>query len=205
MTILSRRSVLRRSLAAGAAWMLARPYLANAAATTATVWWVQGFAEEEDISFKKIVADYAKASGNTIDYSIIPYAPERQKIVSAMTSGVVPDLFQNNPAEIIALYAWEDKLVDVTDVVETQKSLYNETGLLTAYCYNNAEKRRSFYGVPYTSAVDQTTSGGRWSRRPATRWRICREPGMPSTISSRKCRRNCAPRASARSMPSVSR
>src|SRR6516225_8855305 len=153
MTILSRRSVLRRSLAAGAAWMLARPYLANAAATTATVWWVQGFAEEEDISFKKIVADYAKASGNTIDYSIIPYAPERQKIVSAMTSGVVPDLFQNNPAEIIALYAWEDKLVDVTDVIETQKEEYTDTALLTAHCYNNVEKKRSFYGVPYTSAV----------------------------------------------------
>jgi len=153
MTTMSRRSVLRSSLAAAAAGTLARPYLASAATTTATVWWVQGFAEEEDISFKKIVADYAKASGNTIDYSIIPYAPERQKIVSAMTSGVVPDLFQNNPAEIIALYAWEDKLVDVTDVVETQKSLYNETALLTAYCYDSGEKRRSFYGVPYTSAV----------------------------------------------------
>jgi multiple sugar transport system substrate-binding protein len=153
MTTLTRRSVLRRSLALTAAGALARPYIANAAATTATMWWVQGFAEEEDISYKKIVADYMKASGNTIDYSIIPYAPERQKIVSAMTSGVVPDLFQNNPAEIIALYAWEDKLVDVTDVVESQKPLYNETALLTAYCYNNAEKRRSFYGVPYTSAV----------------------------------------------------
>jgi multiple sugar transport system substrate-binding protein len=30
---------------------------------------------------------------------------------------------------------------------------YNETSLLTAYCYNSAEKRRSFYGVPYTSSV----------------------------------------------------
>ena len=38
--------------------------------------------------------------------------PLRQKIVSAVTSGLVPDLFQNNPAEIIALYAWQDKLVD---------------------------------------------------------------------------------------------
>src|SRR5215470_9932586 len=115
MPIISRRSVLRHSLGAIAAGTLARPYIAHAQVTTATVWWVQGFAEEEDISFKKIVADYKKASGNTIGYSIIPYAPERQKIVSAMTSGVVPDLFQNNPAEIIALYAWEDKLVDVTD------------------------------------------------------------------------------------------
>ena len=29
----------------------------------------------------------------------------------------------------------------------------NDTSLLTAYCYNSAEKRRSFYGVPYTSSV----------------------------------------------------
>src|SRR5262252_6225817 len=153
MAILTRRSLLRGSAGFLAADLLVRAQVANAAVTTATVWWVQGFAPEEDVAIKKIFADYEKASGNTIDYSIIPYAPERQKIVSAMTSGVVPDLFQNNPFEIVALYAWDDKLVDVSDVVETQKSRYNETALLTAYCYNSAEKRRSFYGVPYTSAV----------------------------------------------------
>ena len=77
MTTMTRRSLLRSSLAAAAAGTLGRPYLANAAATTATVWWIQGFAEEEDISFKKMVADYQKASGNTIDHSIMPYAPLR--------------------------------------------------------------------------------------------------------------------------------
>jgi hypothetical protein len=50
--------VLRASLALGATRTLARPSIANAQAKTATVWWVQGFAEEEDISFEKIVADY---------------------------------------------------------------------------------------------------------------------------------------------------
>src|SRR4030081_472002 len=150
MTTLSRRSVLRGSAALAAVGGLAPPYIADAAATTATVWWIQGFAQEEDISFKKIVADYEKASGNTIEYSILPYAPMRQKIVSAVTSGVVPDLFQNTPAEIIALQAWEDRLVDVTDVIETQKSQYTRTALLTVNCYNNAKKGRSFYGVPYT-------------------------------------------------------
>ena len=53
MAILTRRSVLRGALGIAASGMLARPYLANAAATTATVWWTQGFAEEEDVSFKK--------------------------------------------------------------------------------------------------------------------------------------------------------
>ena len=123
MERLTRRSLLRGSAGLVAGSLIARPYLANAAATTATAWWTQGSAEEEDIAFKKIVADYEKVSGNTIDYSIVPYAPLRQKIVSAVTSGLVPDLFQNNPAEIIALYAWQDKMVDVSDVVETQKIL----------------------------------------------------------------------------------
>jgi multiple sugar transport system substrate-binding protein len=102
---------------------------------------------------KKLVADYETASGNKLDYSIIPYAPERQKIISAMTSGVVPDLFQNNPFEIVALFAWDDKLVDVSDVVATQKEQYTEASVLSAYCYNSVEKRRGFYGVPYTASV----------------------------------------------------
>src|SRR6266851_2443895 len=150
MSGLSRRSVLRSSLAVAAAGTLARPYIANAAATTAEVWWAQGFIQEEDVAFKKAVADYQKASGNTIELSIVPFAPLRQKIVSAVTSGVVPDLIPANPGEIIALYAWDDKLVDVTDVVETQKSQYTETALLNTYCYNNVEKKRSYYGVPWT-------------------------------------------------------
>src|ERR1700682_3184736 len=101
MGSLSRRSVLRHSLAAADAGSLPRPYRANAAATTAEVWWTQGFIQEEDVSIKKIVADYQKASGNTIELSIMPFAPARQKIVSAVTSGVVPDLFPNNPGEIV--------------------------------------------------------------------------------------------------------
>ena len=137
MTILSRRSVLRSSLAAAAAGTLARPYIANAAATTAEVWWTQGFVPEEDVAVKKLVADYEKASGNTIDLSIVPFAPLRQKIISAVTSGVVPDMFSQSTNELIALLAWDDKLVDVTDVVETQKEEYTVTALLNAYCYNN--------------------------------------------------------------------
>jgi hypothetical protein len=96
-------------------------YIANAASKTATVWWVQGFGEE-DVSFKNTVTEYEKASGNTIDYTLMPFAPHRQKIVSALTSGIVPDPFPNNPMEILALYAWDNKLVDVSDVIETQKS-----------------------------------------------------------------------------------
>ena len=149
----TRRSVLGSAVGLAAAGSLARPYIANAAAKTAVVWWIQGFAHEEDIAFKKIVEDYEKASGNTIDYTIIPYAPMRQKIVSAVTSGVVPDLFQNSPTEISQLWAWDDKLVDLTDVIETQKEEYTEAALLSAYSYNKVKKARSYYLAPYTTAA----------------------------------------------------
>ena len=153
MSGLSRRSVLRSSLAVAAVGTLARPFIANAAATTAEVWWAQGFVQEEDIGFKKVVADYGKASGNTIDLSIMPFAPLRQKIVSAVASGIVPDMLYATPGEIIALYAWDDKLVDVSDVIESQKEELIETALLSAYCYNSIEKKRSYYGVPFTMDV----------------------------------------------------
>src|SRR5437016_7423811 len=125
MNGVSRRLVIGGSLSLAAAGALPRPHIAKAAATMATMWWSQGFAEEEDVSIKKIIADYQKASGNTIDLTIAPYAPLRQKIVAAMQSGIVPDFFPNNPGEILALYAWNNKLVDVTDVIETQKAKYS--------------------------------------------------------------------------------
>ena len=56
MAIPTRRSVLQGALALGAAGSLARPHVANAAAKTATMWWTQGFAPEEDVSIKKTVA-----------------------------------------------------------------------------------------------------------------------------------------------------
>jgi multiple sugar transport system substrate-binding protein len=153
MAHLTRRSVLRGSLALAATGAFGRPRIAKAAATTATVWFAQGFVQDEDVALRKAVADYEKASGNKIELSIIPFAPERQKIISAITSGVVPDMVDSNPGEILALYAWQDKWVDVSDVVETQKAEFSETALQSAQAYNSVTKKRGVYGVPLRAAV----------------------------------------------------
>src|ERR1700704_6144659 len=153
MARVTRHSLIGGSVGLIAAGTLARPYIANAQAKTAELWWAQGFVQEEDISIKKIVADYAKASGNTIELSIMPFAPMRQKIVSAMTSGVVPDMFTNQPTEIVSLFAWDDRLTDVSEVVASQREELSETALINMNCYNSVTKKRSFYGVPYTQGA----------------------------------------------------
>src|SRR5262245_33640047 len=155
MSRLSRRSVLRGSLGVAAAGTVMRPFVAKAAAKTATVWWTQGFVPEEDISLRKVVSDYQKASGNVIDLSIIPFGPLLQKIVSAITSGDVPDVMSHTTATVTVIpqAAWNDKIVDVSDVVETQKAHFHPQALLSAQYYNNVSKKRGSYYVPDRAAV----------------------------------------------------
>jgi multiple sugar transport system substrate-binding protein len=148
----SRRSVLRGSASLIAAGALARPHVANTAATTAAAWFAQGFIPSEDVALHKLVEDYEKASGNTIELSIVPFVALRQKEVAAITSGVVPDLMEDADLSFTPLNAWDDKLLDVSDIIETQKPQYSEIVLLGRHLYNNTTKARSYYGVPMKMA-----------------------------------------------------
>jgi multiple sugar transport system substrate-binding protein len=146
---MSRRTVLRGSLGVAATGLLTRPYIANAAASTATVWQVQGFVPEEDAAFRKTVTDYEKASGNNIDLSIMPFTALNQKVISALTSGEVPDLvFHDAPATILPQNAWENKLEDVSDIVEAHRSELSKTSVLASSFYNSVTKQRAFYLIP---------------------------------------------------------
>jgi multiple sugar transport system substrate-binding protein len=128
--------------------------VAIAQAKTAIVWQVQGFVPEEDAAFRKTVADYEKASGNKIDLSVMPFQALNQKAISAITSGDVPDLiFHDAPATLLPQNALDDKLLDVSDVVEPLRSQLSETALLNSTFYNSATKKRSFYLVPIKQAV----------------------------------------------------
>src|ERR1700680_3363146 len=148
MTILTRRSVLRSSVGLAAAGAVASPFIANAASTTAEMWWPQGFAKEEDTALKKLVAGYEKASGNKIDLQIVPFAPLRQKAVAAVQTGVVPAVMDVSHVEFAPLQSWADKLLDVSDIVETQKKDFFPVALESSLLYNGVTKKRAYYMVP---------------------------------------------------------
>ncbi len=153
MERLTRRTLLHRAAGIAAAGVLSRPYIANAQAKTATVWWVQGFAPQEDVAFKKLVADYEKESGNKIDYSIVPFAPLRQKFISAITSGVVPDMSEVALGQYLPAQSWNDKLEDVSDIIAPHKSALVPAAVDTINCYNSATKKRGHYALPVGGAL----------------------------------------------------
>src|SRR5260370_10702947 len=138
MSHMTRGAVLCGSMGLAAAATMARPYIANGQAKTAEVWWAQGFVEEEDDTIKKLVGDYEKLSGNKINLIIVPFAPLRQKIISAITSDVVPDLTTIGLLELPALQAWQGNLVDVSDVLEPHKSKIGPAGPATPRSSNKA-------------------------------------------------------------------
>jgi multiple sugar transport system substrate-binding protein len=146
---LSRRKLLATTAGLAATSALSRPYIANAQAKTAVCWLNQGFIPQEDAAMQKVCQDYMKASGNTLDYSIMPFTAMNQKMVSALTSGDVPDLFfADAPSSILPQNAWDDKIVDVSDVVKPYESQLSETAKLCSTFYNKADKKRSYYLCP---------------------------------------------------------
>ena len=125
-----------------------------------------------------------------------------QKVISAMTSGEVPDLFPPTPPKFVALFAWQGKLIDVSDIVETQKEQYTETACCSAQCYNNRENSEAFtaYQLPARPLIFHVWKSlvEKAGYKLATRPRL----GMLFGISSSRCKTNYAPKASAASMAS---
>ena len=149
MARVSRRNVLSGSIGLAATAALARPYIANAQAKTAVCWIGQGFVQQEDLAMRQVCEDYMKASGNKLDYNLMPFMAMNQKTISALTSGDVPDLlFQDAPSSILPQNAYDDKIVDVSDVVAPYESQLSETAKLCSTFYNKATKKRSYYLCP---------------------------------------------------------
>jgi multiple sugar transport system substrate-binding protein len=149
MVTMSRRKAITGSLGLAAVGPLARPYIAKAQAKTAVCWLNQGFVPQEDAAMRKVAEDYMKASGNKLDYSIMPFMAMNQKTISALTSGDVPDLiFADAPSSILPQNCYEDKMVDVSDVVKPYESQLSETARLCSTFYNKATKKRNYYLCP---------------------------------------------------------
>ncbi len=100
-----------------------------------------------------MAADYEKASGNKVDHSLIPYAALRQKAISAITSGVVPDMIEVADFALAPIQSWDDKLIHVNDIVEPEKEQFIPTALSCCYFYNNVTKKRAYYVVPVRIAA----------------------------------------------------
>ena len=68
------------------------------------------------------------------------------KTISALTSGDVPDLVFMDA--ILPQNAWDDTIIDVSDIVAPYEHRLSEAAKLCSIFYNKATKRRSYFLCP---------------------------------------------------------
>jgi multiple sugar transport system substrate-binding protein len=148
MTRITRRQALGTLGMVGAA-ALVRPKRASAAKEV-TVWWTQGFYEQENKAIIDSMADWEKRTGTKVNLSIINGPDVITKLIAGMQVGDVPDLVHSVTGDrfLVPRAAWNDQLEDVSDVLESQKSEFIPTAIAASRYYNSRLKKYSVYSVP---------------------------------------------------------
>nr|MDJ0703571.1 ABC transporter substrate-binding protein [Leptolyngbyaceae cyanobacterium MO_188.B28] len=114
------------------------------------IYWNQGFYPEEDQALEQVITEWEAETGIQVQLSFYSSDDILNQTAIALESGNPPDIVFSHRADFTLQprWAWEGKLVDVSDVIEPVKNLYSPTALEAAYLYNKAENKRSYYGVP---------------------------------------------------------
>lgn len=148
MKRITRRQVLGGLGTAGMAAVM-RPRRARAAGEV-TVWWTQGFYEQENKAIIDWMADWEKSTGTKVNLSIINGPDVITKLIAGMQVGDVPDLVHSVTGDrfLIPRAAWNDQLEDLSDVLNSQKSEFIPTAIEASRYYNNKLKKYSIYSVP---------------------------------------------------------
>ena len=114
------------------------------------VWWTQGFYAAENKAVEDAMAAWEKKTGNKVDLTIMNGPDLITKMIAAMNVKDVPDLVHTVTGDrfLVPAAAWNDQLIDLSDVVATQETLFSKTALDSSRYYNNVTKKRSYFSVP---------------------------------------------------------
>ena len=135
-----------RSLALAVALILA-PLGARAA--DLAVWWNKGFNVEEDAAVREIVAAFEQHSGKQVELSQPGEDDLPGQVAAALEAGQPPDfafsvLFQDYVAE----WAFEDRLVDLSDAVGHFSDMFDPDALATEMLLNAKTGQKALYALP---------------------------------------------------------
>jgi multiple sugar transport system substrate-binding protein len=114
------------------------------------VWWIQSFYPAETEALSQIVSEWEKKNNTKVEITFYNDGSINRDAENALNNGNPPDILFSNTAEF-ALYpklAWQNKLVDVSDVVEPVKDLFSPIALKAVSYKDGATNQRSYYAVP---------------------------------------------------------
>jgi multiple sugar transport system substrate-binding protein len=121
----------------------------GAQAADLVVWWEKGFYPQEDEAVREIVAAFEQGSGKQVEL----VQPTQNEMVdqapAAVEAGEPPDfLFGTFISNYIAEWAFNDRLVDLTDTVGLFSNLFDPNALAWWVRLNKTTGQRALYALP---------------------------------------------------------
>ena len=127
--------------------LILAPLGANAA--DLVVWWEEGFNPEEDLAVREIVAAFEQGSGKQVDLVFHPYPELPLRIVGAFETGELPDFaVAQDIIDYTAQWAFEDRLVDLTDTIGSFSTLFDADALAWGTLLDARTGQKALYALP---------------------------------------------------------
>ncbi|MCY7304681.1 MAG: extracellular solute-binding protein, partial [Rhodoferax sp.] len=116
-----------------------------------TVWWAKGFYKAEDDALFAAIKKFEEKNKNIkIDLSL--YAPQEiiPKSVAALDANNPPDVAYGDvyDFQVTAKWAFENKLEDVSSIINPLRNNFEPAALSTTFLYNNTTQSRAYYAYP---------------------------------------------------------
>jgi multiple sugar transport system substrate-binding protein len=121
----------------------------GARAADLVVWWEQGYNPEEDTAVREIVAAFEQKSGKEVELELPSHNDIVAKTLAAVEAGHPPDfLFGLQTDWYYSQWAYEDRLIDLSDVIGPFSSLFDPDALSYVTLLDGLTGRRAVYALP---------------------------------------------------------
>ena len=107
----------------------------GAQAADLVVWWDEGDYAQEDEAVREIIAAFEQGSGKRVELVLYSLDELPDKIAAALEIGRPPDFaFGGELGDYIGEWAFDDRLVDLTDTVGSFANLFDPEALAGGWC-----------------------------------------------------------------------
>jgi multiple sugar transport system substrate-binding protein len=138
---------MRRAAGALALALALAPLGARAA--DLVVWWNEGYTVQEDEAVREIVAAFEQKTGKQVELVLHPEQELPDKVVAAVEAGEPPDFaFSIVNIRPDAEWAYEGRLVDLTDAVGHFSDLFDPDALDAVTLLDGTTDRRGLFLLP---------------------------------------------------------
>jgi len=113
------------------------------------VWWNKSFIPQQDEAFKEIAQKWEKKTGKQVDLSFFALPDHPAKILAAFDSKIVPDVDFGQIVNVqTGNFAYEDKLLEISDVLDPIRNRFTEGALRATQYFNSKTGKRGTYAFP---------------------------------------------------------